>query len=119
MSLELPKQKTAKEEVPEFLYKIVDLDSWKESQEASLVPKGSLDTDFIHLATKSQLERVLAKFWNKKSCAILKVESSKILGELKFEKNADGLTRYYHLYDGEIPLVSVKSTVIKEKREVV
>ena len=96
---------------PEFLYKIVTQEEWKKAQEEGFVPKGAIDTDFIHLSTESQLERVLAKFWKGKNAVVLKVETSQMQGDLRFETNPGGGTKFYHLYNGEIPTSSVKNVV--------
>ena len=94
----------------EFLYKIVTPEEWKKAQEEGYVPRGVIDTDFIHLSTEEQLDRILAKFWKDKSAVILKLETSELEGDLRFETNPGGSTKFYHLYDGKIPTSCVKNS---------
>ncbi len=66
-----------------------------------------MDKEFIHLAKEDQVDGVISKFWNNKNPIILKLDSSKIVGKLVYETNPGGTTKYYHLYEGQIPLIAV------------
>ena len=72
-----------------------------------------MDDQFIHLATKKQVAHVADKFWKDLEYVILKIDSTKILGRLSYETNPGGSTRYYHLYDGIIPLEAVTTEKIR------
>lgn len=92
---------------PEYLYKIVSPEAWEKSQTQEFVAPSALDENFIHLATKEQLAHVIQKFWSKKDYVILKLETKKLVGRLSYETNPGGTNRYYHLYEGKIPLDAV------------
>lgn len=95
---------------PEYLYKVVTPEDWKASQETAMIPRGSIDTDFIHLSRKEQLDQIIKKFWDQKEYVVLKIAVNKISGELRFEKNPGGSNKYYHLYFGSIPLKAVEES---------
>lgn len=100
---------------PSYLYKIVSLNDWEQSQQRSHVILPSLDQEFIHLALDTQVDHVLTKFWPvPKAVAILKVEVDRLLGRLVFEANPGGSTKYYHLYEGSIPLDSVVDVIRRQ-----
>jgi uncharacterized protein (DUF952 family) len=99
---------------PTYLYKILSISSWEESKTVDhiLIPKE--DEKFIHLSKADQLERILSKYWTDKQVSvILKLDTSLLRGDLRYETNKGGLNKYYHLYDGLIPhLAIVKHAVI-------
>jgi uncharacterized protein (DUF952 family) len=66
-----------------------------------------LDDRFIHLATEGQIPKVLEKFWGDRDCLILKLQSDQLKGRLVLEANPGGTHKYYHLYDGTIPMTAV------------
>ena len=108
--IEIPSQMLEKDEMkdtPEHLYKIVSPEVWKNSQEHNQVMPSGLDDHFIHLATEEQVPHILQKFWNQKDHVILKLDSKKLIGRMVYETNPGGSTRYYHLYEGKIPLDAV------------
>lgn len=92
----------------EHLYKILSKQNWLKSQEQGVVHLSEMDKEFIHLAMEDQLPRILDKFWkNEKEYVILKLDVSKLIGRLVLEANPGGETKYYHLYEGEIPLQAI------------
>lgn len=92
---------------PEFLYRVVSVEQWQQSQLKNEVVNSSLDKDFIHLATEEQLSHIVQKFWSNKNHIILKLASKKLKGRLIKETNPGGSTLYYHLYEGNVPLDAV------------
>ena len=93
---------------PKHLYKILAMDSWAESQKGDRLKLAWIDDTFIHLATDEQLDRVIEKFWgDKSSYVILTVDPTKFVGRLVHESNPGGTNKYYHLYNGHIPLAAV------------
>jgi uncharacterized protein (DUF952 family) len=74
------------------------------------------DQDFIHLAREDQLDRITKKYWDKDpEYVLLKIDTKKLPGKLVFEANPGGENKYYHLYDGSIPLKAVvESKIIKK-----
>ena len=98
---------THKNDRPEYLYKIVSPEQWQTSQQENRVINTPIDTDFIHLATEAQIAHVLNKFWKGKEHIIVKIFSEKLVGRLVCEANPGGTTKYYHLYEGIIPLDAV------------
>lgn len=100
------------EKRPHFLYKILSIDDWAKSCETVHLP--SMDANFIHLSTEEQLDRIIEKYWAAVSeYVVLKIETAKLKGKLVLEANPGGTNKYYHLYNGSIPLSAVVETKIK------
>jgi len=93
---------------PQYLFKILSINDWKESQGQSCLKLSSYDIKFIHLCTETQIERIVEKFYgHEKQVIVVKVETPKLAGKLVKEKNPGGFTEYYHLYEGTIPMTSI------------
>lgn len=95
------------EQAPKFLYKIVSHEQWGKSLVQNEVVWGLIDKDFIHLATAEQLPQIAKKFWNNMDYIVLTLDPPKLIGRLVWESNPGGTTKYYHLYEGVIPLEAV------------
>lgn len=66
------------------------------------------DDAFIHLAKEDQLDKIIAKYWaDAPQLVILKIDTSKLQGNLVYEANPGGTTKYYHLYRGFIPFSAI------------
>ncbi len=94
--------------VPKYLYKILAYTLWQDSlgKEKLLLPQE--DSAFIRLYTQEQLERILLKYWAKiPKYMVLKLAPSLLQGELVLESAPTGSTKYYHLYNGSIPLKAI------------
>lgn len=99
------------EATPSYLYKVLSVKAWEESQQGANLKIGPIDTDFIHLAKEEQLEKVIAKFWGDSSeYVVAKLDPKKFIGNLVYEFNPGGSMKYYHLYNGFIPLNAVIDT---------
>ena len=95
-------------EAPKFLYKLLSIQDWADSRQKNFVQLSQVDHPFVHLATENQLEKVAEKFWATiPQYVILKLETSQLAGRLVYEANPAGTNKYYHLYDGAIPLKSI------------
>lgn len=93
---------------PEFLYKVVSRQAWEDSQDSEAVVLTEFDREFIHLATVDQLERIITKYFaDEPQYVVLKLDTGKLPGRLVYESNPGGATKYYHLYDGTLPLAAV------------
>ena len=92
---------------PEYLYKIVSPEQWQESQQQTYLILSPMDRPFIHLSKADQVEHVAQKFWKDKPYVVLKLETIKLLGRLVYETNPGGTVKYYHLYEGKIPIDAV------------
>jgi len=105
--------------VPEFLYKILSLENWKASQSRPTIQLTQDDKEFIHLSKEDQLDRIIAKYWaDVPEYIILKIDTSKLTGRLVYESNPGGSNKYYHLYNGSIPLNSViKPKVVRSNHK--
>lgn len=105
------------EQPPQHLYKVLSLDDWKKSQSQSYVILSKDDHPFIHLARDDQLNRITEKYWsNAAEYIVLKIETNQLPGRLVYEVNPGGSNKYYHLYEGAIPLKAViEAKVIKSK----
>jgi uncharacterized protein (DUF952 family) len=93
------------QEVPAYLYKVVSPENWEAS--VKVVKLSADDQAFIHFSTEDQLPRILSKYWSGSKYVILKVDTSKLPGKMVYEANPGGENRYYHLYNGSIPLNAV------------
>ncbi len=99
---------------PTYLYKILSIDDWSKSRNSIHLP--NMDADFIHFSTENQLNRIIQKYWaGVPEYVILKVETAKLPGELILEANPGGTNKYYHLYNGSIPLSAVAESKICTK----
>lgn len=97
---------------PRYLYKVLSVEDWKKSQGMESVKLADADHDFIHLAREDQLERIVKKYWSTvPEYIVLKIDTTKLPGNLVFEANPGGENKYYHLYDGSIPLKAVIDAV--------
>lgn len=104
------------QESPFVLYKIVSIEAWEQSKQGSNIVLSDADREFVHFSTKDQLERILTKYWHHaEQCIILKVDPAKLIGDLEFETNPGGTTKYYHLYRGQIPLDAIVSWDVHSK----
>jgi len=89
--------------VPKHLYKVVTKKTWEQSKDNKQLELPEFDREFIHLATKEQLPKIISKFFAGQSdILVLKLDAQKLPGKLIKEKNPGGATEYYHLYDGAI-----------------
>lgn len=98
---------------PDSLYKVLSITNWRDSQYKESLVLDAADDKFIHFSTESQLDRILTKYWKNQDCVILKIDPKKILGQLILEANENGINKYYHLYNGVIPLNAI--TEVKEQ----
>lgn len=90
------------------LYKVLPYELWQNSQGKELLVLGPMDDEFIHFSTEAQVEKTAAKFFADVPCyVVVKVDVSKLKGELVLESNPGGTTKYYHLYNGAIPRSAV------------
>ena len=106
---------SAGENVPKYLYKILSVKNWEESQCAKYIALDKADDEFIHLSTEGQLDRIIAKYWKGvPQFVVLTIDPNKLEGELVFEANPGGENKYYHLYNGHIPPAAVVKTVFNK-----
>jgi len=99
-------------EGPQFLYKVLSSEDWKASQDKEVLQLPSADDAFIHLSKEDQLDRLIQKYWsNVSEFYVLKIDTSQLPGDLVFEVNPGGTAKYYHLYNGSIPLDAVVETI--------
>lgn len=98
----------------QYLYKILSLQNWQATKNRIAVALPPEDNLFIHFSTDEQLDRIIAKYWSTvRRLVVLKIDRSKLPGKLVYEANEGGKTKYFHLYDGCIPVRSiVESKVI-------
>lgn len=102
------KQLPSKGRVKKTLYKVLSKEKWRASQSCPTLQLSKDDDNFIHLATKEQLNRIIDKFWaGNPNYVILEVDMPLTTGRLVFEANPGGTNKYYHLYEGSIPMAAV------------
>jgi len=93
---------------PTHLYKVISVENWEKSKLQDRLILPPMDDDFIHLSMEHQVDNVIAKFWkNTSEFFVLTIKSSQLPGKLVFESNPGGSNKYYHLYDGFIPMSAV------------
>jgi|GEM_PF-1189946 len=103
--------------MPEFLYKILPVDKWEASKAQKSLVLTSDDDTFVHFSKEDQYQKVADKFWKDKSYVLLKITAAKLKGALILEANRPGGDKYWHLYDGSIPLEAVvEFTLIEAQR---
>jgi hypothetical protein len=67
-------------------------------------------------STAEQLDRIVQKYWAEApQFVVLKIDASQLKGKLKYEANPGGLSQYYHLHDGSIPIQAIKEAKITFK----
>jgi uncharacterized protein (DUF952 family) len=111
--IEITKVEVTMEARPSYLYKLLSMDDWAKSSE--IVHLSSMDTDFIHLSTEDQLDKIVEKYWSDiPEYIVLKIEAAKLPGKLVLEANPGGTNKYYHLYNGSIPLSAVVGSKVKK-----
>jgi uncharacterized protein (DUF952 family) len=102
------KEEIVQEQTPQYLYKVLSVENWEASQSALTLQLSKDDDAFIHFSTDDQLERITSKYWAKDpEHIILKIDTSKFKGKLVYEANPGGASKYYHLYEGSIPLEAI------------
>jgi uncharacterized protein (DUF952 family) len=107
-----PSQNSPFPPTPQYLYKIVSEEDWLASQGKRNLLLPDFDKAFIHLATHEQLDRIVKKFWSESAgFYVLRVAYEQLEGRCVLEANPGGLSLYYHLYEGSIPMSSVQSYV--------
>lgn len=111
-----PKEEVMQEHTPAFLYKVLSMENWEESQKAEALALSKDDEAFIHFSRDDQLERITSKYWaDVPRYVVLKVNTSKLPGKMVYEANPGGTSKYYHLYDGSIPLEAIAESQIVNK----
>ena len=101
-------------EKPAYLYKVLSMDDWGKT--CRTIHLSSMDAGFIHLSTEEQLDKIVGKYWADASeYVVLKIETLKLLGNLVLEANPGGETKYYHMYNGSIPLNAVMEMKVHKK----
>lgn len=99
---------------PKYLYKVLSLENWKKSEAKMYIALPKEDFAFIHFSTAGQLDRIIEKFWsNAPAYVVLKIDVNKLIGKLVFEANPGGTNKYYHLYDGHIPMNAIHEVIIR------
>ena len=84
------------------------MENWEASQNTDSLKLSIDDNAFIHFSRDDQLERITSKYWSKApQYIVLKVDTAKLPGKMVFESNPGSTTKYYHLYEGSIPMVAV------------
>lgn len=89
------------------LYKIIPLEQWHQSQKQPFL--STTDDTFIHFSTETQVIKTLQKFYATESVMLLQINPEKLIGELRFETNPGRQNKYYHLYNGQVPMNSIIS----------
>lgn len=102
------KKKKLAETIPP-IYHILEARVWEKVKESSSYSPDSLSKEgFIHLCDKSQIARVLERYYkNKSNLILLHIDPVKLRNELKYEQVYDNEALYPHLY-GPLNLSAIK-----------
>lgn len=107
------KEVVMESDTPQYLYKILSLRHWQASQNHPVLVLSADDHAFIHFSKEDQLERILTKYWaDAPQFAVLKIDTSKLVGDMVYEANPGGSAKYYHLYNGYIPFKAIVESKI-------
>lgn len=93
---------------PKHLFKVVALTQWQASAAQKTVILDPQDIPVIRFLKEDEVSRLL-HYWDrtKEPHVLLKIKTGKLPGTLIFEAKLGGSTKYYHLYNGSIPLSAV------------
>lgn len=92
---------------PEILYKIVTQKQFADSHERDVLLLSESDQKFIHFSTKEQYPEILQKLANRaplEQYLVLEVNTKQLVGDMKFEANPGKSEKFFHLYNGYIPM---------------
>lgn len=107
-------QQMTQEEKPKYLYKVITVEAWKKSQDQPSLMLSDDDRQFIHFSRDDQLERIINKYWSSiPEFIVLKIDTERLPGNMVFEANPGGTAKYYHLYNGAIPMAAVIEVAIR------
>ena len=94
--------------IPEILYKVVSEELWMNSQGKHYLELSDADQRFIHFSTKEQYPRIAEKFAAREEhYAILEINTTELIGDMKLETAPGSTEGYFHLYKGRIPMTSM------------
>lgn len=107
---------TPTEHTPHYLYKIISTETWAKSQNQQVVQLSKEDQAFIHFSTEHQLDKIENKYWSHvPEYVILKVDTHQLPGKLVHEANPNGHHKYFHLYDGSIPMKAIMEAKVQKQ----
>ncbi len=89
------------------LYKILTIDDWDRSKQSDRLCTSANDSAFVHFATEKQYPAVVQKWFANIPHAVMRIDSTKLVGKLVLEWDRKHTDKYYHLYDGHVPLEAV------------
>lgn len=105
------------EETMPSVYKILNEQDWLifSTQKFFAGSKDDLRDGFIHLASASQVDRVIKKYFSlEKQVYVLKYSHPKFIARLKWEPSSSGEI-YPHLYNSPLLLEEMECYLIKEQ----
>jgi uncharacterized protein (DUF952 family) len=96
------------------IYKLLTTEEWAAFQSQGRLYGNALDEKdgFIHNSTAGQVPMTTEKYFTlRKDVVLVKVDPTRIVGEIKFELAKNG--EYYpHIYNGFIPLEAVQNAEV-------
>jgi uncharacterized protein (DUF952 family) len=104
---------------PEHLYKVTTGSLWKQSRQLGYLALAPTDAYFIHLSEKEDVDKIIDKYFpTQKTVVVLELDPSHLQGDLVKEVNPGGTKKYYHLYNGKIPLKAVVNVEFRKNPDV-
>lgn len=104
---------------PAHLYKVTTKSLWDQSQQLGYLALSPTDAYFVHLSEKEDVEKIIEKYFpTQKTVIVLELDPSALQGDLVKEVNPGGTKKYYHLYNGKIPLNAVINVEIRKNPSV-
>lgn len=106
---------SSEDKMPPYLYKVLSMENWQTSKEQESIQLPSDDAAFIHFSREDQLARLITKYWsNAGEFVVLKIDTAKLPGKMIYEANPGSQNKYFHLYDGKIPLDAVVEVALNK-----
>lgn len=105
---------------PDTLYKVVTKEQFLHSQGKEFLELGEADREFIHFSTEEQYPRIMQKFSEREPTApyvLLEIKTKELMGDMRFEPNPGKSEKYFHLYNGSIPMSSLSLIHSSEETE--
>ena len=88
------------------LYRITTKNLWERSR--GTLELSDIDSEFIHLAEGDDVDRIVKTYFSDEPyVVVLKIDPAVLTGQLVKEANPGGTKRYYHLYNGSIPMTAI------------
>lgn len=88
------------------LYRITTKSLWERSIDT--LELSDMDSEFIHFVEKNDIDRIIKTYFSDKPYVmVLTIDPAALTGQLVKEVNPGGTKKYYHLYNGSVPMTAI------------